>query len=200
MEGAFDPEGLISSLTCVVTTIFGLHCGHVLLAVPSAYGRFLHWVPLGLVQLLLGLLLHFMGLPLNPNLYSLSFLFLSGGTCFLVLAVLYWLVDFCKSLRRVWQPFMYLGMNAIAIYVLAESGPIQVIYCTITSSPTHAWLSNTILFTVDCIMVLLGKYRSVIKESPLAYWRVLGIWQLLSLLAVKHSNHSPSIIYVPSYS
>ena len=103
---------------------------------PSAYGRFLHWVPLGLVQLLLGLLLHFMGLPLNPNLYSLSFLFLSGGTCFLVLAVLYWLVDFRKSLRRVWQPFMYLGMNAIAIYVLVESGPIQVIYCTISSSPT----------------------------------------------------------------
>ena len=30
LHAAFDPEGLVSSITCVLSPVFGLHCGHLL--------------------------------------------------------------------------------------------------------------------------------------------------------------------------
>ena len=97
----------------------------MLVHVQGVQARLVHWVPMGVVQLATGLALHFFGVTLNTDLYSLSFLLLTGGTCYLVACICYYFVD-CKSLGKlVWTPFMYLGMNAITMYLLAEGGILQ---------------------------------------------------------------------------
>jgi predicted acyltransferase len=102
LEGghAFDPEGLVSSLTAVVAAIFGAHCGAVAVLVPGHWERLRHWAVLGFGISVLGLVIHFAGLPLNTDLYSLSYLLLSTGVSMLVLCLCYYVVDYLPSLQR----------------------------------------------------------------------------------------------------
>jgi predicted acyltransferase len=101
LEGghAFDPEGLVSSLTAVVASIFGAHCGAVTVLVPGHWGRLRHWGVFGGAISVAGLVLHFAGLPLNTDLYSLSYLLLSTGVSMLALCLCYYMVDCLPSLQ-----------------------------------------------------------------------------------------------------
>lgn len=83
--------------------------------------RLWQWAILGFVWMIVGIILHFTAIPLNTDLYSLSFLLLTGGVCGLVTSLCYAIVDVSKRGKFLWTPFMHVGMNAISIYVLAES-------------------------------------------------------------------------------
>lgn len=54
-------------------------------------------------------------IPLNKQLWSLSFVLVTAGLAFLILAFLFVMVD----ILRKWggRPFFYPGMNAIVLYV-----------------------------------------------------------------------------------
>jgi len=96
-ERPFDPEGILSSVAACISGLMGLWFGQVL-AAPSASGhreRLAHWLPLSLFGLALGLLLHFVpgGMPLNKNLWSLSYVALMLGVDGLAFAAFYCLVD-----------------------------------------------------------------------------------------------------------
>ena len=62
---------------------------------------------------------------MNTDLYSFPYVLVSGGAAGLTLSGCYWLVDIRKIGAPVWKPFMYFGMNAIAMYLLAEGAQIQ---------------------------------------------------------------------------
>lgn len=123
--GPFDPEGIVSSFNAIITTVIGIHYGHILRRVLDPNARVFQWVFLGVMQLAVGLTMHFSGFRMNTNLYSLPFVLVTGGTGGLVLAGCYCLVDRAKRLPYLWRPFMFLGMNAITMYILAEGGIIQ---------------------------------------------------------------------------
>ena len=63
---------------------------------------------------------------MNTDLYSFPYVLVSGGAAGLTLSGCYWLVDIRKIGAPVWKPFMYFGMNAIAMYLLAEGAQIIV--------------------------------------------------------------------------
>jgi predicted acyltransferase len=96
---AFDPEGIVSSLTAVVAPIFGAHCGAASVLITDHRERLKHWGVLGLGISVLGLVIHAVGLPLNTDLYSLSYLLLSTGVAVMVLCLCYYLVDYLPSLQ-----------------------------------------------------------------------------------------------------
>jgi len=131
---AFDPEGLVSSLTCVCAALFGAHVGAMALAhKDSAVDRLSNWALSSAVQMLLGLACVLAGVPLNPNLYSLSFLLVSNAICGLVLTAISIALDGGVSgatgpdggwglagvVSVVATPFRWLGLNSILIYVLS---------------------------------------------------------------------------------
>lgn len=69
-----------------------------------------------------GLLLHFAGVcPIVKRIWTPSWTLFSGGVCFLYLAAFCWLVDI-KKLHRPAFPFVVVGINSIAAYVIAEAG------------------------------------------------------------------------------
>jgi hypothetical protein len=65
--------GLVSSLNAVLSTVIGVHYGHVFALVADPASRLAHMVLFSLVQLLIGIPLHLSGaVLLNTDLYSIS--------------------------------------------------------------------------------------------------------------------------------
>ncbi|KAI3854438.1 hypothetical protein MKW92_051756 [Papaver armeniacum] len=121
-QGPFEPEGLLSSIAAILTTIIGVHFGHVLIHLKGHLDRLKHWVGMGLSLLTLGLVLHFTnGIPLNKQLYSFSYVCLTAGAAALVFSTLYVLVDIF-GLGHLFLPLEWIGMNAMLVFVLAAEG------------------------------------------------------------------------------
>ena len=123
----FDPEGLVSSLTAMSGSLMGAHVGHALLAFQKQPARLTgHLAGFGGISVAIGLLMHFIGLRLNTNLFSISFLLFTSGVTTLAFGAAYYLVDFSRTATtpppRLAKPFIWMGKNAITVYLLAEGG------------------------------------------------------------------------------
>ncbi|RQO56887.1 DUF5009 domain-containing protein [Paucibacter sp. KBW04] len=102
-----DPEGVVSTLGALATTLLGLRAGEWL---RRASLRPL--LAFGAAAALAGLLLDQLGLPLNKQLWTGSFVFWTGGLACLALALAHWLID-RRGLPPLGRAF---GVNAIAAY------------------------------------------------------------------------------------
>ncbi|XP_039129748.1 heparan-alpha-glucosaminide N-acetyltransferase [Dioscorea cayenensis subsp. rotundata] len=121
-QAPFEPEGLLSSFSAILSTIIGVHCGHVLVHLKAHLDRLKHWVGMGLALLLIGFILHFTNaIPLNKQLYSFSYVCVTAGAAAIVFSTFYFLVDIV-GIRSFFLPFEWIGMNAMLVYVMAAAG------------------------------------------------------------------------------
>lgn len=152
--GSYDPEGLLGNLTSIFLCFMGVLAGRILQVHSSPIKRIYHWLAWGIVFCALAALLCKMSqndgwIPINKNLWSVSFVFLMGGGGFLVLTVMYLLVDVWK----IWNgaPFIYVGMNSIIIYcgheTLGTYFPFN--FYTATSFSHHSLLLTANLIGVS---------------------------------------------------
>ncbi|XP_019633914.1 PREDICTED: heparan-alpha-glucosaminide N-acetyltransferase-like [Branchiostoma belcheri] len=116
----YDPEGVLGSLTSIFMTFLGLQAGKILLAYKDHGSRLVRWVIWGVVLGLLAILLcqgrqNGGWIPINKNLWSLTFVLSLASMAFLLLSLYYFLVD----VRRWWTgfPFFMAGMNSISVYL-----------------------------------------------------------------------------------
>ena len=112
----FDPEGLWSTLPAVVTTLAGYFCGEFLRAgdrsLEDKVRRLVWW---GAATTALGQALHLVE-PINKQLWTVSYVVLTGGLALLVLAFALWTLDL-KG-RRAWaRPAVVFGSNALVVFV-----------------------------------------------------------------------------------
>ncbi|KAM7279553.1 hypothetical protein ACFE04_006687 [Oxalis oulophora] len=118
----FEPEGILSSVSATVSTIIGVHYGHVLIHIKGHVDRLKHWVISGIGLLVLGLILHFtQAIPLNKQLYSFSYVCVTSGAAGLVFSTIYALVDIL-GWKHAFLPLKWIGMNAMLVYVMAAAG------------------------------------------------------------------------------
>ncbi|XP_072985265.1 uncharacterized protein [Typha latifolia] len=118
----FEPEGILSSISSILSTIIGVHYGHVLVHMKSHLDRLKQWVGLGLVLLILGIVLHFTNaIPLNKQLYTFSYICVTSGAGALVFCTIYFLVDIL-GLCNFFLPLEWIGMNAMLVFVMAAEG------------------------------------------------------------------------------
>ncbi|TVU34646.1 hypothetical protein EJB05_16489 [Eragrostis curvula] len=118
----FEPEGILSSFSAVLSTIIGVHYGHVLVHMQSHRDRLKQWVTMGVALLVLGLILHFShAIPLNKQLYTFSYICVTAGAAGIVFSIFYFLVDIL-NLSYVFAPLKWIGMNAMLVYVMAAAG------------------------------------------------------------------------------
>jgi predicted acyltransferase len=118
--GQWDPEGLLSTLPAIATTLIGLTAGWFIADTrsPRAIVRgLLIW---GLAGILLGLVAS-QWLPINKSLWTSSYVLFTGGLAGAALAVCYWICDASESSRtvRLTEPFVALGRNAILLFALS---------------------------------------------------------------------------------
>ena len=111
----FDPEGLVSTLSAIATTLLGALAGAVLRGPQPGAVRATRLFGLGAALLLAGALL---GLwqPINKNLWTSAFALFMAGWSAVLFAVFYWLID-VRGWRAWATPFVIYGMNAIVIFV-----------------------------------------------------------------------------------
>jgi len=135
-----DPEGLISTLGAVGTTLIGVLTGQWLRRDLSATAKALRMAACGILLLVGGLVWN-QWFPINKNLWTSSFVLFTGGFALIFLAFLYWAIEI-KNWRGLWtMPILVLGMNAIAGFV-ADSfvyGPGYTFTVTSANGTTMSW-------------------------------------------------------------
>ncbi|KAA0717969.1 Heparan-alpha-glucosaminide N-acetyltransferase [Triplophysa tibetana] len=117
----FDPEGVLGTINSIVMGFFGMQAGKILLFFRernrSVLTRFLAWaLILGISAAILSKCTRDEGfIPVNKNLWSLSYVTCMGFMSFVLLGVMYFVMD----IKKWWggQPFIYPGMNSIFVYV-----------------------------------------------------------------------------------
>uniref|UniRef100_G3PTN2 Heparan-alpha-glucosaminide N-acetyltransferase n=1 Tax=Gasterosteus aculeatus aculeatus TaxID=481459 RepID=G3PTN2_GASAC len=117
----YDPEGVLGSINSILMAFLGLQAGKIILHYrdfhKSIMSRFLTWgLLLGVISTILTKCSTDRGLiPVNKNLWSLSYVTTLACFAYVLLVLVYYAVD----VKGWWSgaPFYYPGMNSILVYV-----------------------------------------------------------------------------------
>ncbi|XP_061914685.1 heparan-alpha-glucosaminide N-acetyltransferase-like isoform X1 [Entelurus aequoreus] len=117
----FDPEGILGTINSIVMGFMGMQAGKIIIFYKGKnvqiLCRFLVWaIVLGISAAILSKCTRDEGfIPVNKNLWSLSYVTCMGCFSFLLLGGVYFICD----VKGWWggQPFIYPGMNSIFVYV-----------------------------------------------------------------------------------
>ncbi len=118
--GAFDPEGLLSTVPAIGTTLFGVLAGWRLKDASSPRTIVRGLLVWGLAGVIAGLAVA-IWLPINKSLWTSSYALFTAGLASTALALCYWILDAnaIERWRAVTEPFVALGRNAILLFVLS---------------------------------------------------------------------------------
>jgi len=119
LAGRYDPEGLLSTIPALATTLLGLLTGDWLRSERTSRAKAVAMAASGVVCVALGEFFN-IWFPINKTLWTSSYVIFSGGLALFVLAVCYAVLD-VRQWRGWWAaPFLVFGMNAIAAYVFGS--------------------------------------------------------------------------------
>lgn len=135
----YDPEGLLSSLPSIVSSVLGIFTGLIL--VSKKVKKEIILIVMGMAMLVVG---HLWDLffPINKALWSSSFVLVTAGWANLILGLIYYITD-VKGVHF-GRIFKYAGANAIVLYFLSSF--ISTIFYSVQLGDTsiHGWLFDTI--------------------------------------------------------
>ncbi|XP_045513819.1 heparan-alpha-glucosaminide N-acetyltransferase-like [Pieris brassicae] len=141
-----DPEGLLGILSGVLVVQAGAHATRIMLVYNHARARIMRWVFWSIVfSVVGGALCEFSKnggpIPINKNLWSVSYCLVTAGMAFFIQAVLYFLVD----LKTKWggRPLYYAGQNALFLYIGSELLKRHFPLYWHVPAPTHSQLLAT---------------------------------------------------------
>ena len=114
----FDPEGLLSTIPAIATTLIGVLAGRWIGGSRSLEGRLNGLFAAGALLTMVGLVWSAL-FPINKNLWTSSYVLFTAGIACTTLATIAWIVD-VRQWRRWTQPCVAFGINPITAYVGAE--------------------------------------------------------------------------------
>jgi len=173
----WDPEGLLSTLPALATTLLGVTAGAWIGRDLALDRRIAGLALAGVAGIFLGLLWN-MGFPINKNLWTSSYVLLSAGFAALSLAATMALVE-QAGLKRWALPFLPFGVNPILAYVGSELMAI-LIYEVIAvpeagnSVPIEAWIYR------HGFLSWLGPANASLGFALLfvaVWWAILAVFQ-----------------------
>ena len=136
----YDPEGLLSTIPAIVSSLLGIFTGLILVSKQAKKTTLL--VGLGGAMLIVGSLWDLI-FPINKALWTSSFVLVTAGWANLFLALIYYLTD-VKGIKF-GSVFRYAGANAITVYFLSSF--ISKIFYSIQiaeDTSLHNWLYENI--------------------------------------------------------
>ena len=164
----WDPEGIVSTLPAIASLLFGTLAADVLASARPLGARLLRLVTIGLALIVAGLVWD-RWLPINKHLWTSSFAVFMAGLDFVLLALAAWAVD-VRGWRAPVRPFVILGRNAIAVYMVSElldsalyaAGVRASIYQALfapLASPVNASLLYAVTYTLLMFGLAWGLHR-----------------------------------------
>ncbi len=112
--GIYDELGLLTQIPALCIAVFGSIAGDILRRSDSENKKTIILVAAGVAAVAISLLwnMHF---PINKKLWSSSFIMLTSGLGFLILALFYWVID-VKGYKKWTFFFKVIGMNSLTVY------------------------------------------------------------------------------------
>ena len=136
----YDPEGVLSTLPAVATTLLGVLAGHWIRGAGPT-GRTVGGLAIGGVAATAAGWLWALSFPINKSLWTSSYALFMSGLAALALAICYWMIE-VRGWRRVTGPFVVLGVTALPLFFL--SSLMARLLLLIRVGPDrirlHAWL------------------------------------------------------------
>jgi predicted acyltransferase len=116
----WDPEGLLSTMPAIATTLLGVMAGVAMRMAPTAAAWRRTLATGGVAGVVLGLVWN-SSFPINKSLWTSSYVLFTGGVAALSLALCSLWCDETSSRWRIRtsEPFVALGRNAILLFVLS---------------------------------------------------------------------------------
>ena len=111
----WDPEGLLSTIPAISTTLLGILAGLVLTSDRSAARKAALLAAGGAAGIVIGYAWHPV-FPINKNLWTSSYAVFTAGAASVLLAACYWIIDI-RGWKRWTTPLVILGVNAITLFV-----------------------------------------------------------------------------------
>jgi predicted acyltransferase len=150
-----DPEGLLSTLPAIVSSLLGVLAGLVLKNPSDAPTRkatlLVAWGCAGIVA---GLLWSFQ-FPIIKKIWTSSFVLFTAGVSSLLLAAFYYLIDI-KNHGAWCRPFVWIGMNSITIYLIVNVVQLEDIAKRFVGGEIHSSLEHTHPGLGDLLTALLA--------------------------------------------
>lgn len=113
----YDPEGLLSTIPAIATTLTGALTGHWLRSRRTQFEKVGGMFFAGAAAIAVGWAWHFW-FPINKALWTSSYVVFTSGMALQLLGICYWLVDI-KGYKRWAKPFIIFGVNALALFVFS---------------------------------------------------------------------------------
>jgi predicted acyltransferase len=111
----WDPEGMLSTLPAIATTLLGLLAGGWLRSGRSGERKTAGLLAAGLALVALGLAWGW-SFPINKSLWTSSYTLFTAGMAAYLFGLLYWIAD-VRGHRAWTRPFVVYGRNAILVFV-----------------------------------------------------------------------------------
>jgi predicted acyltransferase len=154
----WDALGLLGTIPATASVLLGVLAGEWLTSERSAEVITGGLLASGVVALVVGQSWSLV-FPINKNLWTSSYTVFAAGWAALGLASCYWIVD-VRRMDRWARPFVWLGVNALVVYVLSELGNAvfdmlglrQAAYRALT----HAWMSPAQASLAYALWLTLG--------------------------------------------
>jgi predicted acyltransferase len=176
-EGTRDPEGLLSTLPAIGTTLIGVLTGLFLRTSRSDSRKALTLAVAGASGVILGLIWN-PWFPINKKLWTSSYVLHAAGWSLLILAAFWFLVQ-VRGYRRGTGALLVFGTNAITAYVISEVmaaclgnvrvGPHSNVLrwtaehiAAVIPSPALGSLAYSLLYVLVCWLMVLPLYRKKI--------------------------------------
>jgi predicted acyltransferase len=113
----WDPEGILSTLPAIVTSIMGMITGWWLRQDKDKTTKTVWLFLMGTVCMTLGYIWDGW-FPINKGLWTSSYVLYTGGLALLFLGFCYWFID-VRSNKWWIKPFQVYGLNAITVFFLS---------------------------------------------------------------------------------
>jgi predicted acyltransferase len=115
----FDPEGFLSTLPAVATCLLGVFAGFLLTNQTVANQRkVIYLISFGIAAAAAGWAWN-LQFPVIKKIWTSSYVLVAGGYSAMLLGLFYLVVDVWQ--KRAWcQPFVWMGMNSITIYLTSN--------------------------------------------------------------------------------
>ena len=114
----YDPEGFLSTIGALATTLCGVLTGHFLRSRREPLEKVAAMFVAGAGCIIVGWAWNYW-FPVNKSLWTSSYVLFTTGMALELLALCYWIIDI-KGYRRWSVPFLVFGTNALAVYFLSE--------------------------------------------------------------------------------
>ena len=169
-SGVFDPEGILSTIPALATTLLGVFTGLWLRSGRTQFEKVKGMLAAGAVLAAAGWLWG-LAFPINKALWTSSYVLVTAGLGLWLLALCYWLIEM-KNIKAWGKPFEIFGINAIAAYML----PIFLLkFLVLYKIPVAGAVEPEQLRVIICNTVF-GTWLSPLNASAAFAFSYMLLW------------------------